>query len=103
MTGYFAGCPSCRGYLAHAVALLQALQYQLLRAPERGCLRVRSILAIALCVCLNAARKSNVHHILFGSAKCGASGSRTMGHAENFFAQTSAIASQIDHAKVDKL
>jgi D-sedoheptulose 7-phosphate isomerase len=26
-----------------------------------------------------------------------------MGYAENFFAQTSAIASQIDHAKVDKL
>jgi D-sedoheptulose 7-phosphate isomerase len=26
-----------------------------------------------------------------------------MGHAESFFAQTSAIASQIDHAKVDKL
>ena len=26
-----------------------------------------------------------------------------MGHAENFFAQASAIASQIDHAKVDKL
>src|SRR5271155_440309 len=52
---------------------------------------------------LKRARKSSTHLTLSISAEHGANTSRTMGHAENFFAQASAIASQIDHAKVDKL
>ena len=50
--------------------------------------------ALAAFVCLKAAAKW---------IKARSEYSRTMGHAEKFFAQASAIASQIDHPKVDKL